>query len=109
MNRRRFLELLGIATAGGAIAYSFPSIIVPKNIVRVRSYSEAVLANNPILYWQVEEIGTPVSGLDLSADFSMEAWSENVSSFQYWPQHWPLALTGEQIMAQYEAARVIFE
>jgi hypothetical protein len=32
MNRRRFLELLGMATVGGAVAYSFPDIIVPKNI-----------------------------------------------------------------------------
>lgn len=32
MNRRRFLELLGMATVGGAVAYSFPKIIVPKNI-----------------------------------------------------------------------------
>lgn len=32
MDRRRFLELLGMATAGSVVAYSFPSIIVPKNI-----------------------------------------------------------------------------
>lgn len=31
MNRRRFLSLLSQATAGAAVAYSFPSIIVPKN------------------------------------------------------------------------------
>lgn len=33
MNRRRFLELLGTAAVGSAVAYSFPSIIVPRNIV----------------------------------------------------------------------------
>lgn len=32
MNRRRFLELLGMATVGATVAYSFPDIIVPKNI-----------------------------------------------------------------------------
>lgn len=32
MNRRRFLSLLGQATVGATVAYSFPSIIVPKNI-----------------------------------------------------------------------------
>lgn len=33
MNRRRFFELLGQATIGGMVVYSFPSIIIPKNIV----------------------------------------------------------------------------
>lgn len=32
MNRRRFLSLLSQATVGATVAYSFPSIIVPKNI-----------------------------------------------------------------------------
>jgi hypothetical protein len=32
MNRRSFLQLLGQATASAAVVYSFPSIIVPKNI-----------------------------------------------------------------------------
>lgn len=32
LNRRRFLELLGMAAAGTGIVYSFPSVIVPKNI-----------------------------------------------------------------------------
>jgi hypothetical protein len=32
MNRRRFLELLGTAALGSGIVYSFPSVIVPKNI-----------------------------------------------------------------------------
>lgn len=32
MNRRRFLELLGLAALGSGIVYSFPSVIVPKNI-----------------------------------------------------------------------------
>lgn len=33
MNRRRFLELLGMVTVGSAVAYSFPNVIVPKNII----------------------------------------------------------------------------
>jgi hypothetical protein len=37
MNRRRFMELLGMATVGGAVAYSFPNIIVPKNIIISKS------------------------------------------------------------------------
>lgn len=32
MNRRRFLELLGMTVASGAVAYSFQSIIVPRNL-----------------------------------------------------------------------------
>jgi hypothetical protein len=32
MNRRSFLKFLGTATVGTGIVYSFPSIIVPKNI-----------------------------------------------------------------------------
>ena len=33
MNRRRFIELLTTAAVGGTIAYSFPSIIVPRNLI----------------------------------------------------------------------------
>src|SRR5437762_6855796 len=33
MNRRFFLQSFGLATAGGIVAYSFPKIIIPKNIV----------------------------------------------------------------------------
>lgn len=36
MNRRRFLELLGKGIAASGIVYSFPSVIVPKNIAPVR-------------------------------------------------------------------------
>lgn len=32
INRRRFLELLSSAALGSGIVYSFPSVIVPKNI-----------------------------------------------------------------------------
>lgn len=32
VNRRRFISLLGQAVAGATVAYSFPSIIVPRNI-----------------------------------------------------------------------------
>lgn len=34
MNRRRFLELLGMASVGGAVASSFPEVVVPQNIVK---------------------------------------------------------------------------
>lgn len=33
MNRRRFLELLSSAALGSGIVYSFPSVIVPNNIM----------------------------------------------------------------------------
>ena len=33
MNRRRFLELLSMAAVGGAIAYAFPPVIVPQNLM----------------------------------------------------------------------------
>lgn len=33
MNRRGFLSSLGLAIVGTGVAYSFPDIIVPKNIV----------------------------------------------------------------------------
>lgn len=32
MNRRNFLKFLGVASIGASVAYSFPSIIIPKNI-----------------------------------------------------------------------------
>lgn len=32
MNRRNFIKFLGAASVGATVAYSFPSIIVPKNI-----------------------------------------------------------------------------
>src|SRR5688572_10397462 len=38
MNRRGFLGLLGKAAAGAAVAYSFPSIIVPQNAGEVVAY-----------------------------------------------------------------------
>lgn len=37
MNRRDFLNWLGKAAVGGAVAYSFPKVIVPKNIVIVEN------------------------------------------------------------------------
>lgn len=33
MDRRGFLKIFGKAAAGAAIVYSFPSIIIPKNII----------------------------------------------------------------------------
>lgn len=39
MNRRRFLGLLGKTTAATAIAYSFPSIIVPKNVETINHHT----------------------------------------------------------------------
>ena len=35
MNRRRFLELVGMTVAAGTVAYSFPRIIVPRNLEKV--------------------------------------------------------------------------
>lgn len=35
MNRRNFLKFLGTASVGATVAYSFPNIIVPNNIVVV--------------------------------------------------------------------------
>ncbi len=35
MYRRRFLELMGMTVAAGTVAYSFPSIIVPQNLIKV--------------------------------------------------------------------------
>ena len=37
MDRRGFLSSLLRATAGAAVAYSFPSVIVPKNIIPVET------------------------------------------------------------------------
>lgn len=39
MNRRGFLQLLGMAAAGSTVAYSFPTIIVPNNIEVVEDLS----------------------------------------------------------------------
>ncbi len=59
MNRRRFLELLGTGMAATGVVYSFPSIIVPRNIetgLTMLSYASAdpsfpiaVGPNNPSL------------------------------------------------------------
>lgn len=35
MNRRNFLKFLGAASVGATVAYSFPSVIVPNNIILV--------------------------------------------------------------------------
>lgn len=40
MNRRNFLKFLATATVGTGVVYSFPSIIVPKNISEV--YPKAI-------------------------------------------------------------------
>jgi hypothetical protein len=51
MNRRRFLELLSMAAVGGTVAYSFPDVIVPKNIQLVtfdmleKAYTKARLSS----------------------------------------------------------------
>jgi len=43
MDRRRFLQSLGLASAGGIVAYSFPKIIVHKNIEAVTNLGEIFL------------------------------------------------------------------
>lgn len=62
MNRRRFLSLLGQAAAGATVAYSFPSIIVPKNIQPVvDSYFMAPQG----LAWLIND-GADLRGLSMS-------------------------------------------
>lgn len=46
MNRRRFLELLGKATVTTAVAYSFPDIIIPKNIIPIEAMSAGLTENS---------------------------------------------------------------
>lgn len=43
MNRRNFLKFLGVASVGATVAYSFPSIIVPKNIITLDEVSSDLL------------------------------------------------------------------
>lgn len=38
MNRRGFLKFLGVASVGATVAYSFPSVIVPQNIIIPSEY-----------------------------------------------------------------------
>ena len=40
MHRRSFIKFLGVATIGSTIAYSFPSIIVPKNIEDINAIND---------------------------------------------------------------------
>lgn len=59
MNRRNFIQFLGLASTGSVVAYSFPNIIVPKNIIVpdiidysliTRAYERAVaLEGEPLL------------------------------------------------------------
>jgi len=44
MNRRNFLQFLGAATIGSTVAYSFPSIIVPKNIITLKEVATDYLS-----------------------------------------------------------------
>lgn len=43
MNRRNFLKFLSAASVGATVAYSFPSIIVPKNIELVKAVIPATI------------------------------------------------------------------
>lgn len=47
MNRRGFISALLKATAGATVAYSFPSIIVPKNIIEPVTAPLPVFGNFP--------------------------------------------------------------
>ena len=49
MNRRRFLELLTTAAVGSAVAYSFPSIIVPRNLIATPDDAEIEFYRHEIL------------------------------------------------------------
>lgn len=42
MNRRKFFNMLGKAVVGGAVAYSFPEILVPKNITKPTGLADAI-------------------------------------------------------------------
>lgn len=44
MNRRGFLNLIGKASMGAYVAYSFPSIIVPKNIITIQEYKDSLIS-----------------------------------------------------------------
>lgn len=42
MDRRNFLKRLGLASAGAVVAYSFPEVIVPKNIEQLLILPEQI-------------------------------------------------------------------
>lgn len=68
VNRRYFLELLGMAAAETAIVYSFPSIIVPKNIAPTIPY-----------VWLNTGLESCAGKLSFSADELMEAQRQYIS------------------------------
>lgn len=56
MNRRGFLKFLGAATVGTTVAYSFPSIIVPKNIITLDEVATDVILNDGTSLNYINEI-----------------------------------------------------
>jgi hypothetical protein len=53
MNRRSFLKFLSSATIGATVAYSFPEIIVPKNIKLIKEVEDTKnLASSGVLTWR---------------------------------------------------------
>lgn len=56
MDRRRFLELLGMASVGATVAYSFPSVIVPKHII-VAPVTPAIYGDGSgVLAWYTPQV-----------------------------------------------------
>lgn len=47
MNRRRFLEIFSAGAIGSGIVYSFPKIIIPKNIIRSSNSSIFRVSDDP--------------------------------------------------------------
>lgn len=66
VSRRRFLELLGTAAVGSTVAYSFPSIIVPRNLAwGWQKFGLTMLDVGPLQpHWPV------TFGVDWGHDFS---------------------------------------
>ena len=98
MNRRFFLSLLGQAAVGATVAYSFPSIVVPKNIQPVSAYpigpyGLAYLINDQSRVLQglslstFPDLNSPVTnlgGVALTRDM-LEAARTRLSRYTYQP------------------------
>lgn len=77
MNRRRFLELLGAATVGSTVAYSFPSIIVPRNIAVESMWVYPTLYGYPHGLAHLISTGRVLQGYDTSVDDALYWTSVN--------------------------------
>lgn len=93
MNRRRFLELFGLGVAATGIVYSFPDVIVPKNIAGLVS-SDIVVPEFtlPSGWYDESEIiraqrGVPYLVSD-TGDFYGRTWSGPYTSRIFYDQDW---------------------